>query len=73
MELAMADGDPKTSLPKSNMRITDEDEQILIDMLSAYKMVRKAGKFVAVCVVGLLGFIVLVSQAWDAVKLRLGN
>ena len=69
----MADGDPNTFAPKSNMRITDEDEQILIDMLSAYKAARRAGRFVAVCVVGLLGFIVLVSQAWDAVKAKLGH
>lgn len=68
----MADSDPTISAPKSNMRITDEDEQILIDMLSAYKMARKAGKFFAVCIVGVLSFIVLVSQAWDAVKAKLG-
>lgn len=69
----MASGNPSTEDEKSHMRISDEDEQILIDMLSAYKVARKAGKFVAMLIVGLLGFIVLLSQAWDAVKAKLGH
>ena len=56
-----------SNAPRSEMQITADDEQLLIDLLSAYKFIRRAGKLVALCAVGLLSFIVLLNQAWDAV------
>lgn len=51
---------------------TPEEEEALSRLAGAYVVVEKVGKFLAYCFVGLLGFIVLVSQAWDVIKAKFG-
>ncbi len=64
----MADTDQTTGAAKQAVRITPEDEQLLVDLLAAYKQARRIGKFFGMLVVGSLGFIVLLFQAWEAFK-----
>jgi hypothetical protein len=53
--------------------LTPEQEGTLRELLSAYQVAKKAGKFIAAVFIGLLGLVVLLSQAWDAVKHKVGG
>ena len=55
--------------------LTPEEEAALKSFLSWYEPLSnagKVGKFLAIAAASILGFIVLASQAWDVVKLKLG-
>jgi hypothetical protein len=60
--------DVSESKATSDMQITADDALLLKSMLSAYRGATKAGKWLAVAFVSLLGFIVLASQAFEALK-----
>lgn len=47
---------------------SEEEKQLIHDFLAVYKRSLKMGKFFGMVVVAVLGFVVLLSQAWDAVK-----
>lgn len=53
--------------------LTPEQQASLVELVEAYRIAKKAGKFIGILFMGLLGFIVLLSQAWDAIKIKLGG
>jgi hypothetical protein len=48
--------------------LTPEQQAALAELVSAYQVAKRAGKFVVAVFVGLLGLIVLFFQAWEAVS-----
>jgi hypothetical protein len=52
--------------------LTPEEEETLKELAGAYQTAKRAGKAVAVALVGILGFVVLLSQAWEVVKVKFG-
>jgi H+/gluconate symporter-like permease len=53
--------------------LTPDQEDTLRELIGAYQVAKKAGKFIVALFIGMLGLIVLLSQAWDAVKHKVGG
>jgi hypothetical protein len=49
-------------------KLTEEDEKSLGELASAYRLAKRAGKFFVALFVGILGIVVLSSQAWEAIS-----
>ena len=54
------------------MNAPQSDDELLKELVGAYRTAKSAGRFIGISLVGVLGFIVLVSQAWDIIKAKLG-
>ncbi len=54
------------------MNAPQTDDELLKELVGAYRTAKTGGKFLAFVLIGFLSFIVLLSQAWDIVKLKIG-
>ncbi len=49
------------------------DDELIKELVGAYRTAKMGGKFLVAVLLGFLGFVVLLSQAWDIVKVKLGG
>ena len=54
------------------MNAPQSDDELLKELVGAYRTAKMGGKFIVAVLLGLLGFIVLFSQAWDIIRAKLG-
>lgn len=54
------------------MNAPQSDDELLKELVSAYRTAKMGGKFIVTILLGFLGFIVLFSQACDVIKAKLG-
>jgi hypothetical protein len=48
------------------------DDELLKELAGAYRTAKMGGRFLVAVLLGILGFIVLFSQAWEIIKTKFG-